>query len=387
MIIAGMRRSSPLIRTQNSEDVVPRLQKDLDVLQSRISSLTGAKPAAVPPAVSSSFVSGIRRVTEEKKYTDAESIERLPILEKVLAKITEYDREVLKKTVSNSISEETRRKSVNNDLFSLPMHLIVADRLLDLYNQSLRTDVVKVFVPVSPATESQRQSSSESECSMSSTVSTSQIVTTGLTLGEITPNPTSYALDLLDREKAINAEIQQQLQNTNEQLRAAQELINKSQQTETETKNEIITLKSALNQITLSYDEFKIDTAKRSKESVSAFNEINTELFKAQENLKENFKLNDNTQKSLDERIEIESAANQSICSALLAITADLNSIGNLYNNGNLNNNGKSSSRSSGSGSTSASESKSNGDGNNDFKILFGAFNLVSFLYDSLMSF
>ena len=373
MIIAGMRRSSPLIRTQNSEDVVPRLQKDLDVLQSRISSLTGAKPAAVPPAVSSSFVSGIRRVTEEKKYTDAESIERLPILEKVLAKITEYDREILKKTVSNSISEETRRKSVNNDLFSLPMHLIVADRLLDLYNQSLRTDAVKVFVPVSPATESQRQSSSESECSMSSTVSTSQIVTTGLTLGEITPNPTSYALDLLDREKAINAEIQQQLQNANEQLRAAQELINKSQQTETETKNEIITLKSALNQITLSYDEFKIDTAKRSKESVSAFNEINTELFKAQENLKENLKLNDNTQKSLDERIEIEIAANQSICSALLAVTADLNNIGN--------------SSSSSSGSTSESKSKSNGDGNNDFKILFGAFNLVSFLYVSLMSF
>ena len=138
-----MRRSSSNTQTRNADDVVPQLQNDLEILQQRITSLTGVKPIETHPTVSSSFVSGIRRVTEEKKYTDAESIERLPILEKVLSKITEYDREVLRSTTAANTSEKSRSSSIGDDLFSLPAHLLVADRLLDLFYQSNITTPMK----------------------------------------------------------------------------------------------------------------------------------------------------------------------------------------------------------------------------------------------------
>lgn len=127
------------MQTRNTDDIVNQYQNDLEILQQRISSLTGVKPIETHPTVSSSFVSGIRRVTEEKKYTDAESIERLPILEKVLSKITEYDREILKSTTAANTSEKSRSSSTEDDLFSLPAHLLVADRLMDLFIQSNRT--------------------------------------------------------------------------------------------------------------------------------------------------------------------------------------------------------------------------------------------------------
>jgi hypothetical protein len=142
-----MRRSSSSTQARITDDVVPQLQNDLEILQLRITLLTGVKPVETHPTVSSSFVSGIRRVTEEKKYTDAESIERLPILEKILSKMTEYDREVLKCTVAANTSEKSRSNSTGDDLFSLPAHLLVADRLMDLFNQSNKTTPRKCAAP------------------------------------------------------------------------------------------------------------------------------------------------------------------------------------------------------------------------------------------------
>lgn len=140
-----MRRNSPSSK-KTSEEAILLFKNDLEILNTRIFHLTGVKyvesivdsPSHV---VSSSFVSGIRRQTEEKKYTEVETVEKLHILERILSKIIEYDREILRKTTPKvSKLEAVRRKSNGGELLSIPTHLTITDRLLDLYDLSQRME-------------------------------------------------------------------------------------------------------------------------------------------------------------------------------------------------------------------------------------------------------
>jgi hypothetical protein len=153
-----------------------RLQQDIGLLLQRIADMTNETTAAnsVPLAgvsatlrgsasatsVSSPFVSGLRGLAEQERNASKvalstssnaasgggdTSLEKLALIEMILAKVTEFDRIILFKT--NPVKDEglfpVRRKSMKGELHSLPSHFQLADRLMDLYNQSQRVLVVR----------------------------------------------------------------------------------------------------------------------------------------------------------------------------------------------------------------------------------------------------
>jgi hypothetical protein len=128
-----------------------RLNNDLTLLTTKLAEIRGA-PVVTPQAptkqavsvVSSSFVSGIRKATEMGGAYGGggDAGDRLQLMERVLERISEFDREVLKKTAPPT-GEVERRASVRADLMTLPTHLHVTDRLLDLFAQAQRTTVVR----------------------------------------------------------------------------------------------------------------------------------------------------------------------------------------------------------------------------------------------------
>jgi len=64
------------------------------------------------------------------------------MLEKLLEKMAEFDRFVLRTTAPESVGPQ-RRGSRGSDLSTLPTHLHLTDRLLDLYAQSQRVTVIR----------------------------------------------------------------------------------------------------------------------------------------------------------------------------------------------------------------------------------------------------
>ena len=136
-------------------DEVNKLQQDLVLLTQKIADMTG-EPQRAPPtpnlegpagAPSSPFVSGLRGMADSTGgsggNTDAL---RLAMTEKVLKKVMELDRALLKKTAPDteggSTTQRARRGSRGMDLFTLPTHLHITDRLLDLHTQSKRVVTV-----------------------------------------------------------------------------------------------------------------------------------------------------------------------------------------------------------------------------------------------------
>ena len=73
---------------------------------------------------------------------------KLNLLEKLIEKIVEFDRLVLKKTAPETTAPQ-RRGSRGSDLSTLPTHLHLTDRLLDLFTQSQRVTVIRTTVGAS----------------------------------------------------------------------------------------------------------------------------------------------------------------------------------------------------------------------------------------------
>ena len=72
------------------------------------------------------------------------------LLESILAKIVEVDRHILRKTepeTDPSLVTSGRRKSRGMDLYTLPTHLHLIDRLMDLHTQQKRVTVIKNIEP------------------------------------------------------------------------------------------------------------------------------------------------------------------------------------------------------------------------------------------------
>ena len=72
---------------------------------------------------------------------------KLNLLEKLIEKIVEFDRLVLKKTAPETAAPQ-RRGSRGSDLSTLPTHLHLTDRLLDLFTQSQRVTVIRTTTTV-----------------------------------------------------------------------------------------------------------------------------------------------------------------------------------------------------------------------------------------------
>jgi len=139
---------------QATIDEIGRLQQDLVLLTQKVADLSGepqrapAAPVLDGPttAPNSPFVSGLRGMAEGASTLGASSGGALEIkvsmLEKVLKKVAELDRLLLRNTAPEGHSANARRGSRGMDLFSLPTHLHITDRLLDLHTQSKRVITV-----------------------------------------------------------------------------------------------------------------------------------------------------------------------------------------------------------------------------------------------------
>ena len=134
--------SNKLANGSTSDPDVERYQNDLLLLTQKIADLTG-EPQRAPPAPGSNkdvsgFVNGLRSVTGEGCLDDL----KLTMLQKVIVKVTELDRLILKKTAPEK-EVSARRGSRGMDLAALPTHLHVTDRLMDLYTKSQRVTIIK----------------------------------------------------------------------------------------------------------------------------------------------------------------------------------------------------------------------------------------------------
>ena len=153
---------------QLASEEISRLQQDLVLLTQRVADLSGEpQRAPVAPALegptcapNSPFVSGLRGMAEGASATGGGSGAvneiKLNMLEKVLKKVAEMDRLLLKKTApeGDSARINARRGSRGMDLFSMPTHLHVTDRLLDLHAQSKRVvTVTKSASGIEPESE------------------------------------------------------------------------------------------------------------------------------------------------------------------------------------------------------------------------------------------
>jgi hypothetical protein len=160
--------SSDLNKSQR--DDVSKIQQDINIVIQKIAELNGEP---VPPlesidnAGSSPFVIGLRALADsEKKYKDVKEL-KMNTMEKLLEKVGEYDRLLLKATAPpvDPTAAPQRRKSFGQDLFMLPTHLHLAARLMDLHTISKRVTVIKVSesggsssnnVPLNPATNDKK---------------------------------------------------------------------------------------------------------------------------------------------------------------------------------------------------------------------------------------
>ena len=117
------------------DNSVSGIQADIQILTQKIGDFNGERPAGSP------FVDGLRGAADDNKFLSGND-KKLNALEKLLQKILEYDRLILKRTAPEVSTAPQRRKSRGADLTTLPTHLHVTDRLLDLYTQAQRVTIV-----------------------------------------------------------------------------------------------------------------------------------------------------------------------------------------------------------------------------------------------------
>ena len=118
-----------------SNETLRNYEQDTETLIRRISDLNGTGPEQTP----SPFVSGLRTSVEGNRAGDVDDTKiQLQTVENMLSRLVELDRLVLKKT-EMTFKARSRRGSRGADLVTIPTHLLLVDRLMDLYALSQRT--------------------------------------------------------------------------------------------------------------------------------------------------------------------------------------------------------------------------------------------------------
>ena len=112
---------------------IKKLQQDVLLLSTKISQNTGGSVVGDLR----STVADARSGTETPVQTKAE------VLDEILKKVTELDRAILRKTEpEQQEGARPRRNSNTVDLYSLPTHFHVVDRLIDYHTRSKRPVIV-----------------------------------------------------------------------------------------------------------------------------------------------------------------------------------------------------------------------------------------------------
>lgn len=146
-----------------------RYEQDLTILSKKIADCQGETtpvPGLILPVQPESlFVNNLRNSVDKGSGSlGNENTLRLNMLERIMEKLSDLDRVILKKTDlgTTTATARPRRKSKDgSDLFSLPTHLLMVDRLLDVFTMSQRLQII----------EKQRGSASSSGATSSSTTS------------------------------------------------------------------------------------------------------------------------------------------------------------------------------------------------------------------------
>lgn len=124
------------------KEIFKRYEQDLVIIAKKLADCQGEAVSSVKTQPESSFVSNLRNsiTSAGNDYTAA----RLDMLEKIITKMSELDRVILKKTdVSMSTGRARRKSKDGSDLFSMPTHLMLVDRLLDVFAMSQRLQIVE----------------------------------------------------------------------------------------------------------------------------------------------------------------------------------------------------------------------------------------------------
>jgi len=136
-IAPATKKANGIVPQAVSTDDLGKFQQDLNILTQKLTELQAAS--------ASSFVAGLRSSVEGERKSDV--VDKISMLESILSKIVEVDRHVLRITepqaVEQSGSVTKRRMSRGMDLFTLPTHLHLIDRLMDLHVQQKRVTVIK----------------------------------------------------------------------------------------------------------------------------------------------------------------------------------------------------------------------------------------------------
>ena len=234
--------------------------------------------------VSSSFVSGIRKATEMGAYGGGgDASDRLQLMERVLERIAEFDREVLKKTAPPTGEVVERRASVRADLITLPTHLHVTDRLLDLFAQAQRTTVVRQTTTT--GAEGTKSPAGKKDAASDQALAESQRQVTRLE-GKV-------------------ASLMKQMSDSEEKSLAAQTAAKNS-------KGEVADLQKTLSQALATVEALRKEaaaatTAAQAAASVAYASPVNSDSMALEER-----------NRQLEERLEVEVGANQRMVAAVL---------------------------------------------------------------------
>lgn len=151
----------PLGKLQNEE--IQRMNADLNLLSTKLIEMQNSSGANKQP---SSFVNNIRESTSTSAATSGNvNINlsfpelKLQIMEKIIAKMVELDRFILRSTEpqadeGDSAPRPARRASRGLDLTTFPTHLHIIDRLSDIHTKAQRVAVIVKNGGVSKPSES-----------------------------------------------------------------------------------------------------------------------------------------------------------------------------------------------------------------------------------------
>jgi hypothetical protein len=149
----GRVPTAPTVATNKiPTELLRKYEQDIETLSKRIADLNGA--AQPENVAASTFVSGLRSSVEGSRGGEDDGMRlQLQTIEDMLARVVELDRLVLKKT---EIKARSRRGSRGADLLTIPTHLLVLDRLMDVYAISQRPIIVQSQSSVAPIDTSPR---------------------------------------------------------------------------------------------------------------------------------------------------------------------------------------------------------------------------------------
>lgn len=138
------RTASPpvLFSTEDAQ----RMNNDLNILTQKLTEVQQKFSVGSASGVSP-FVANLRETASSFSPENGAIDSKLSLLEKIITKIIEVDRVVLRNTEATDDNSNRRRSNKTPDLFSMPTHLHVVDRLLDVHTRNQRVAVIRESSP------------------------------------------------------------------------------------------------------------------------------------------------------------------------------------------------------------------------------------------------